>query len=120
MSRNPSTTKVYVGNLGNDGDKHELEREFEKYGKLYDVWVARNPPGFAFVEFYDQSCAEDAVRELDGRRICGVRVKVELSHGRGKAGRRPPQRRDDRDRYDDRYDDRFRRSPPRRSNARVI
>jgi RNA recognition motif-containing protein len=31
------------------------------------VWVARNPPGFAFVEFEDPRDAEDAVRGLDGR-----------------------------------------------------
>ena len=43
-----ATYKVYVGNLGNNGSKKELEREFERFGKLHDVWVARNPPGFAF------------------------------------------------------------------------
>lgn len=118
MSRKPSTTKVYVGNLGERGEKNELELEFERFGKLYDVWVARSPPGFAFVEFFDQSAAEEAVKELDGRRICGQRVRVELSHGRGKPGRRPPPRRDDRDHYDDRYDDRLRRSPPRRMSPR--
>lgn len=58
--------KVYVGNLGNNASKHELESAFSKYGPLRNVWVARNPPGFAFVEFEDPRDAEDAVRGLDG------------------------------------------------------
>ncbi|EDO30178.1 predicted protein, partial [Nematostella vectensis] len=78
------TTKVWVGNLGKEGDRHELWEAFKSYGELRDVWVARNPPGFAFVEFYDARDARDAVDALDGERICGQRVKVELSHGRSR------------------------------------
>lgn len=63
----PLDCKVYVGNLGNNGNKTELERAFGYYGPLRSVWVARNPPGFAFVEFEDPRDATDAVRELDGR-----------------------------------------------------
>lgn len=58
--------KVYVGNLGNSASKHEIESAFSKYGPLRNVWVARKPPGFAFVEFEDPRDAEDAVRGLDG------------------------------------------------------
>jgi RNA recognition motif-containing protein len=47
------TGKVYVGNLGNNASKNELESSFSKYGPLKNVWVARNPPGFAFIEFED-------------------------------------------------------------------
>ncbi|XP_075921468.1 serine/arginine-rich splicing factor 3 isoform X4 [Petromyzon marinus] len=68
MSANcPLDCKVYVGNLGNNGNKAELERSFSYYGPLRSVWVARAPPGFAFVEFEDPRDAGDAVRELDGR-----------------------------------------------------
>ncbi|KAJ8260243.1 hypothetical protein GJAV_G00178730 [Gymnothorax javanicus] len=77
----PLDCKVYVGNLGNNGNKTELERAFGYYGPLRSVWVARNPPGFAFVEFEDPRDATDAVRELDGRTLCGCRVRVELSNG---------------------------------------
>ncbi len=44
MSRDASA-RVYVGDLGSGGSKPELEREFERYGPLKSVWVARNPPG---------------------------------------------------------------------------
>lgn len=53
--------KVYVGDLGNNASKPELEDAFSYYGPLRNVWVARNPPGFAFVEFEDPRDAEDAV-----------------------------------------------------------
>ncbi|CAO2597719.1 Serine/arginine-rich splicing factor 7, partial [Lemmus lemmus] len=74
-------TKVYVGNLGTGAGKGELERAFSYYGPLRTVWIARNPPGFAFVEFEDPRDAEDAVRGLDRKVICGSRVRVELSTG---------------------------------------
>ena len=35
--------------------------------------------GFAFVEFEDPRDAEDAVRDMDGRRVCGVRIRVEIA-----------------------------------------
>jgi arginine/serine-rich splicing factor 7 len=64
MSRYGSDCKVYVGDLGNSASKQELEDAFRYYGPLRNVWVARNPPGFAFVEFEDARDAEDAIRGL--------------------------------------------------------
>ena len=58
--------KVYVGELGGGCPKQELEEKFGKYGNLVNVWVARRPAGFAFVEFEDPRDAEDACRALDG------------------------------------------------------
>ncbi|TDH13990.1 hypothetical protein EPR50_G00039710 [Perca flavescens] len=111
----PLDCKVYVGNLGNNGNKTELERSFGYYGPLRSVWVARNPPGFAFVEFEDPRDATDAVRELDGRTLCGCRVRVELSNGEKRSrtrGAPPPWSRRPRDR-----DDYRRRSPPPRRRS---
>ncbi|XP_034507427.1 serine/arginine-rich splicing factor 7-like, partial [Ailuropoda melanoleuca] len=74
----------------------EVARAFSYYGPLTSVWIARNPPGFAFVEFEDPRDAEDAVHGLDGKKvIAGSRVRVELSasrprrpsFGRGGGGR---------------------------------
>jgi RNA recognition motif-containing protein len=52
---------------GADASKEELESAFGYYGPLRSVWVARNPPGFAFIDFEDIRDAEDAVRNLDGK-----------------------------------------------------
>ncbi|XP_065314292.1 serine/arginine-rich splicing factor 3-like isoform X1 [Gordionus sp. m RMFG-2023] len=117
MKNCPLDCKVYVGDLGNGVPSHELEAAFSKYGRLKNVWVARNPPGFAFVEFEDPRDADDAVRALDGTKICGVRVRVELSHGKSKSKDSGGRRNNNNSRYDD---DRDRRRNRRysRSNSR--
>ena len=53
--------------------RYDLEDAFTKYGPVRNVWVARRPPGFAFVEMEDPRDAEDAVRGIDGTRVCGSR-----------------------------------------------
>ena len=60
-------SKVYVGGLTQNASKDEIEEAFERYGRLRNVFVARNPPGFAFIEFDNSKDAEDSVRALDGR-----------------------------------------------------
>ena len=85
MSRGVNDAKVYIGNLGRYvSDKiiralrtkyyfsdppstTEVEKEFSYYGKLQSVWIARRPPGFAYVEFEDGRDARDACKDLDGR-----------------------------------------------------
>jgi len=78
----PLDCKVYVGELGKSGNREELEKAFGAFGKLRNVWVATNPPGFAFIMFEDARDAKYAVRDLDGRTICGRRVRVEMSSGK--------------------------------------
>ena len=58
--------RLHVSDLGVDCSKHELERCFEKFGKVVEVWMARNPPCFAFVVFRNRDDAEDAIRDVDG------------------------------------------------------
>ncbi|KAF4358973.1 hypothetical protein F8388_015020 [Cannabis sativa] len=69
-------SRVYVGNLSPRVTERDLEDEFRAFGVIRSVWVARRPPGYAFIDFDDSRDAEDAIRELDGKN--GWRV--ELSH----------------------------------------
>ncbi|RWW01645.1 hypothetical protein GW17_00035301, partial [Ensete ventricosum] len=58
--------RLYVGNLDPRTTARELEDEFRVFGVLRSVWVARKPPGFAFIDFDDRRDAQDAIRDLDG------------------------------------------------------
>eukprot|EP00268_Persea_americana_P016321 TRINITY_DN1772_c0_g3_i2.p1 TRINITY_DN1772_c0_g3~~TRINITY_DN1772_c0_g3_i2.p1 ORF type:complete len:105 (-),score=4.16 TRINITY_DN1772_c0_g3_i2:2225-2539(-) len=59
-------TRVYVGNLDSRVTERELEDEFWVFGVLRSIWVARKPPGYAFIDFDDRRDALDTIRELDG------------------------------------------------------
>ena len=41
--------------------RYDLEDAFGKYGPVKNVWVARRPPGFGFVEMEARQDAEEAV-----------------------------------------------------------
>lgn len=97
--------RVYIGDLGNNGDPDELRRMFSRYGSVQDVWVAHKPPGFAFVFYKTVREAREAVKGADGRMVCGVRVRVRMgteviqseAHHRGRSFERdydsPPRER---------------------------
>jgi len=124
--------RVFCGDLGSRTNKFELEKEFDSFGPLVDCWVARNPPGFAFIVYKHADDAERAVEELDGRTICGRRVRVEharptgnkkgASFGRGYLRQRSPGYRspDSKRDYDDdrRTSRRDRKRSPSRSRSR--
>ncbi|KAL4240347.1 hypothetical protein ACF0H5_001137 [Mactra antiquata] len=119
--------RVFIGDLGSRIGKDKLEKEFKQFGPITDTWVARNPPGFAFMVYKYPEDAESAVRKLHGRRLSGRRIRVE--HARPFEERRRLQqeaRRDRRPRYSrsrsrDRYRSRSRdrkRSRDHRSRSR--
>lgn len=128
--------KVYVGNLGEHPPlKKDLEYEFSYFGPLVDVWIARSPPGFAYIEFEDREDALAACEALDGKKFDDRTLRVEMARhngprgggrrsrsrdrsrerGGGRGGRRRRSRSyssdsyDSRDSRDDRRDTRYRR-----------
>lgn len=72
-------TRVYVGNLTDKVKKEQLDEEFSRFGKLNSVWIAHNPPGFAFIEFANKSEAESACDSLNGTELLGSKLRVEIS-----------------------------------------
>ena len=56
--------KLYVGNLGEKTDKYEIENIFKEYGDLNNVWIGKNPPGFAFIEYQDPTITTRAFQDI--------------------------------------------------------
>ncbi|CAH8664724.1 unnamed protein product [Schistosoma margrebowiei] len=101
--------RVFVGGVDPRVGKVDIEQEFERFGPIADVWVARNPPGFAFIVFKYAEDADRAVRRMDGSRPFGSRLRVEHAVNNKTAN----SRRHDRSRSRS-YSKRRRDSPPRR------
>ncbi|XP_028968585.1 serine/arginine-rich splicing factor 1 [Galendromus occidentalis] len=74
--------RIFVGGINESIQKEDLESVFSKYGRLTNVWVAQNPPGFAFVDFDDNQNASDAVAQMDGQELNGMTLKVAPYRGR--------------------------------------
>ena len=104
-----ATNRLYFGNLDVNVTQAELEAECRRFGQTTSVWVARNPPGFAFVvraprhanaqcwadplpvgprrltsarlsqEFADIRGAEDACRALNDVKLGSQHVRVEFA-----------------------------------------
>jgi len=92
-----------VDNISYRMTSDELLRYFEKYGRVGDVYIPRDPRsresrGFAFVRFFNRHDAEDAMDRLDGKHIDGREIRVSMaryprpnegrSDDRGRGGRR--------------------------------
>jgi len=70
--------KVYLGNIPDDTRDRDVEKLFKGYGRIRNVVIKRNEQGtYGFCEFDDMRDAQDAVKDLDGSRFLGGRVKVE-------------------------------------------
>lgn len=127
-------TSLKVDNLTYRTTMDDLERYFKKYGEIGDIYIPRDQNtresrGFAFVRFYEERHADDAMDSMDGKVIDGREIRVALARYGRPSNQYDPRRsnggdtrryrgRDDRGGYRDRdsrdgYRDR-RRSPRRR------
>jgi len=99
--RGPPNTEgmisLKVDNLTYRTTPEMLKRVFEKYGDVGDVYIPRDPytqesRGFAFVRYYDDRDADDAIDALNGTLMDGRELRVQLAkHAR------PPQTSSSRD-----------------------
>ena len=83
------TNRLYFGNLDVTFTQPDLEQECRRFGQTTSVWVARNPPGFAFVvraprHAHAQCCADPL--PVGPRRLTSARLSQEFADIRGAEG----------------------------------
>ncbi|XP_078723032.1 uncharacterized protein LOC144940643 [Lampetra fluviatilis] len=76
--------RVYIGKLSYQARERDVERFFKGFGRLVDITVKN---GFGFVEFEDARDADEAVYELNGKDMMGMRVIVERARDSSRDGR---------------------------------
>ncbi|KAF8820151.1 Rna recognition motif-containing protein [Cardiosporidium cionae] len=92
--------RIYVGNLPVGCEERDVNREFEKFGKISKLDIKRTVSGapYAFIEYVDSRDAEDAIKDRNGYDFDGSRLRVEVPfnarNGRGRnwRGRGQPPR----------------------------
>lgn len=71
--RNP---QIFIAKLSSSIRERTLEEEFKRFGPIRKIELKR---GFAFVEYEDYRDADEAIRDMDGRKFEGNRIVVEHS-----------------------------------------
>jgi len=76
--------KVFVGNLPWSVGYEELKKLFNSYGEIEDAVVMadkdrRKSKGFGFVTFKDESSAQKAIAEMNGKDIEGREINVSIA-----------------------------------------
>jgi len=119
--------RLHLSDLAMGVSRREIEKLFRPYGPLNEVWVASNPPCFAFINFRHRADGEQALKEVDGKVVGGSRVGLSWARPRNYGGRPTPsryrspspRRRGYRDSYSSRrYDDRYSKRRYSRSRSR--
>ncbi|XP_059662157.1 polyadenylate-binding protein RBP45-like isoform X2 [Cornus florida] len=82
----PNNTTIFVGGLDSSVTDDSLKQVFSQYGQLIHVKI---PVGkrCGFVQFADRSCAEEALRMLNGTQLGGQNIR--LSWGRSPLSKQP-------------------------------
>ena len=77
-------TSLKVDNLSFRTTPDDLRPVFERYGDVGDIYIPRDrftkeSRGFAFVRFYDRRDADEAMDRLDGYRLDGREMRVQMA-----------------------------------------
>lgn len=75
-SKNP---QIFIAKLSPSIRHKDLEYEFRKFGRIRTLQLKK---GYAFIEFDDYHHADEAIHEMNGRRILGQKIVVQAAYGK--------------------------------------
>jgi RNA recognition motif-containing protein len=86
------TMNIYVGNLSHDVSEEDLRQAFEAFGQVSSATIVKDkyngqPRGFGFVEMPDQTEAQAAIQNLNGKDLLGKQMNVNEARPRTDRGR---------------------------------
>ena len=89
--------KIYVGNLSYDMTEDALRAAFEPFGEVSEITIISDrfsgrSKGFGFAEMPNQSEAEKAIAELNGKEFQGRALVVNQARPREERPRRTNER----------------------------
>jgi RNA recognition motif-containing protein len=73
MSREKNP-QIFIAKLPSGIRERDLDHDFKKFGPIKNIQLKR---GYAFVEYEDYKDAEDAIKDMDGRRYDGQKIVVQ-------------------------------------------
>jgi RNA recognition motif-containing protein len=84
---------IYVGNLSYDITEEDLKQTFEAFGEVASAKVIKDmysgrSKGFGFVEMANNTEAQSAIDDLDGKELKGRTIKVNMARSRTDRGGR--------------------------------
>jgi cold-inducible RNA-binding protein len=91
---------IYVGSLSHDASEENLREAFGAFGQVSSARIVKDkysgqPRGFGFVEMLDQTEAQRAIENLNGKDLLGQQMNVSEARprtGQGRSGGQGGQR----------------------------
>ena len=82
-----ASNRLWVGGFDRFIEKTELQEAFRDFGTIVDVWVACDPPGYAFIEFETDEQAKAALTTMNQTICLGCKITVQTSKKSGYQGK---------------------------------
>ena len=84
---------IYVGNLSYNVSEENLRQAFGAFGQVSSATIVKDrysgqPRGFGFVEMFDQTEAQAAIQNLNGKELLGRPMNVNEARPRTDRGGR--------------------------------